>query len=56
MKNIQNPNSELALAFLYKNGDGVEQDREKAKEMTREEAENLYNRLGHLKQKFVIEV
>ena len=31
-------------------------NREKAKEMTREEAENLYNRLGHLTQKFVIEV
>lgn len=32
-ENIENPNSELALAFLYNNGDGVEQDREKAKEM-----------------------
>ena len=32
-ENIENPNSELALAFLYNNGDGVEQDKEKAKEM-----------------------
>ena len=33
----------------------IDRATEKAKNMTKEEAENLNNRLGHLKQKFVIE-